>query len=73
MKGEYPVINPGLPGHWTGLKFKFSFRGVDFNVEITTGEVLISADADGNEKIKVNLCGNEIGLSPGKQGSINYK
>ncbi len=72
LKGDHPVLNPALPGHWTGLKFNFSFKRTHYQVAITPGEVKISAENPGKDKIKVHLCGKFTELSRGVPVSVKY-
>jgi trehalose/maltose hydrolase-like predicted phosphorylase len=66
LKGEFPILDPDLPAHWTGLQFKFSFKGIHYQVAIKDGEVKISAQNAGKEKIKVHLCGKPAVLQSGR-------
>jgi trehalose/maltose hydrolase-like predicted phosphorylase len=69
LKGEWPSVDPALPSHWTGLRFRFTFRGVHYQVVIDGKEVKISQREGGKEKIKVHLCGKEEWLGPGDEAT----
>ncbi len=71
LKGDYPVIDPVLPAHWTGLKFSFAFKGTHYQVAISEKEVKIFAENAGKEKILVNLCGAKTELLQGEWFSMN--
>jgi len=66
LKGDYPVIDPHLPDHWTGLNFSFSFKGTHYQLAINENEVKIFAENAGKEKIIVNLCGTKTELPQGE-------
>lgn len=71
LKGEYPIINPVLPAHWTKLEFAFSFKGSHFRVIINKENIMISASNDGKEKILINLCGDQTLLTQGEWHTKN--
>jgi beta-phosphoglucomutase family hydrolase len=73
LRGDVPVLNPVLPGHWKGLDFRFAFQGKTFLISINGPQIKISGKNMGKEKIKVHLCGKETELSEGKEVSMKFK
>ncbi len=71
LQGTIPVLNPCLPALWTGLDFRFTFRGTKFKVHVSKKLVKISGKNEGKEKIKIHLCGKEIELSQDEPVSIS--
>ncbi len=60
LSGDVPSLNPVLPLHWKGLKFRFTFRAHEFIVNVDQKEIQIQAKTLDREKIKVHLCGKEF-------------
>ncbi|MCK4880278.1 MAG: beta-phosphoglucomutase family hydrolase [Bacteroidales bacterium] len=73
LRGDVPVLDPKLPGHWKGLDFRFTYRGKTFLVSITSQQVKISGENMGKDQIKFHLCGEEAELSDGKAASMTLK
>ncbi len=66
LDGEFPILNPALPAHWTGMAFSFDFRGVLIHIELKGRDLSVKAEADENEDIKIQICGKEVMLKGGK-------
>lgn len=73
LRGEIPSVAPGLPGHWNGLDFGFTFRGTRYFVSITGQQVKISCKSMGKDKIKFNICGKENEISSDRAVSVPLK
>ena len=73
LRGEVPSLTPGLPGHWKGLDFGFSFRGTRYFVSITGLQVKISCKSMGKNRIKFNICGKEYEMSGDRAVSVTFK
>ena len=73
LRGEVPVLHPDLPGHWKGLEFGFSFRGVRYFVSITGRQVKILCKSAGKNKIKFNICGKEYEIAGDRAVSVTLK
>jgi beta-phosphoglucomutase family hydrolase len=72
LRGDQVRINPGLPKHWRSIRFRFDFKGVEYRVEVTQTEILISFNAKNIESLKVEIAGNQVTLREGKQLNIKY-
>ncbi len=70
LRGSIPALDPSLPKHWKGLKFRFMFRGTHFQVSISESGIKISGKNEGKEKIKIHLYGQEIELSQDEPVSV---
>ena len=46
LQGNILEITPHLPEHWVEMKFKCSFKGVDFQLELSKHSVTILADSN---------------------------
>ena len=73
LQGDQPALKPDLPEHWKALLYNFSFRNTDYHVSISEKEVKLSGIGHGGEKIKVNICGDDLELEPGQEKSIHMK
>jgi trehalose/maltose hydrolase-like predicted phosphorylase len=67
LHGEVPALDPKLPGHWKGLDFRFTFRGMTMFVSISGQQIKISGENMGNEQIKFHLYGKELMLTDGQE------
>lgn len=67
LHGEVPALDPKLPGHWKGLDFRFTFRGMTIFVSISGQQIKISGENMGNEQIKFHLYGKELMLTDGQE------
>ncbi|MCD4769096.1 MAG: beta-phosphoglucomutase family hydrolase [Bacteroidales bacterium] len=73
LSGEIPGICPALPDHWTGLSFRFRFRGIDYIVKIDRDSIKIKVLISADEKIKLHICGNEFEISGDTEFEYNLK
>jgi trehalose/maltose hydrolase-like predicted phosphorylase len=63
LHGDFPGFSPQLPKHWRKLSFEFTFRGVEYECEITPESVRI--EADNEELCQVSVNGHDYDLEPG--------
>jgi len=67
LRGKVPALNPKLPGHWKGLEFRFTFRGMTIFATISGEQIKISGQNMGREQIKFHLYGKELMLTDGQE------
>ncbi len=73
LSGDIPLLNPKLPGHWKGLDFQFTYRGISYLVSISDQQIKISGENMGKDEIKFHLCGEEHTLAAGKLATATMK
>jgi len=71
LSGENPQISPALPEYWKSLKFKFSFRGKRYQLNISATKIELMLTGPEKLKIKVHICGNEYEVETGKLLEVN--
>jgi trehalose/maltose hydrolase-like predicted phosphorylase len=62
LHGEVPEFRPRLPKHWRKISFEFTFRGVEYECEITPEAIRI--EADNEETCFVRVDGDDYALEP---------
>ena len=62
LRGETVRINPDLPAHWKSVRFKFTFKRVNYLCEVTREGVKLLSDSD----VMVEVNGQTIKLLPGE-------
>jgi beta-phosphoglucomutase family hydrolase len=70
---EQPALCPALPEGWHTMAFKFSFRGIRYDVEMTRDAIKIVPVHRDKTKIKLHICGEEIDSESGDSIVINLK
>jgi len=63
LHGSHPCLNPCLPKHWRSISFEFTFRGIEYECEVSHETVRISASNEETIKIRVN--NHTCDLDPG--------
>jgi len=46
LRGEILKVNPNLPNHWDNMKFSLTFKGTNYDFEISQKEISIVTDND---------------------------
>jgi len=64
-RGDRFLIQPRLPKAWTRLAFNLKWRGADFAVDITPGNVTVRNSAAAAAALPLRLCGRDCVLNPG--------
>ncbi|MCF8226131.1 MAG: beta-phosphoglucomutase family hydrolase [Bacteroidales bacterium] len=72
VSGEIPALDPDLPGHWTGMEFKFGFRNDRISVKIHQSEIRIKATETEKNKIKLHICGREVEVEKEKEIKVKF-
>jgi len=72
LSEAHPTLCPQLPDHWTGLEFRFEFRGHVYRVSIDKKSIKITAEQNAKNKIKIHICGRDYDLTGSESISINH-
>ncbi|HUA38136.1 MAG TPA: glycosyl hydrolase family 65 protein [Candidatus Sulfopaludibacter sp.] len=70
---ECVVINPRLYKKWKSLQFNMFYKGDEFRVKITPGEVTIVAKAHNRCSRTFVVSGESLGCAPGKRLVVKYR
>ncbi|MBP6978382.1 MAG: beta-phosphoglucomutase family hydrolase [Bacteroidales bacterium] len=70
LKGDHVRIEPHLPGHWRVLAYSFTFRGVDYQCEVTHQTIQIKAQLSENQQVRVTLSDKDFTLTD--SSSLEY-
>ena len=70
LKSNIVKFNPKLPKHWRGIKFRFSFKGVDYFIELSKTEISILAESETVNEIEIEIQRNSQKLKTGKKESF---
>jgi nigerose phosphorylase len=70
--GDVLKINPSLPPRWSFIDYRVSFRGQDYRVEATHGEVKITAAPDNNTAPRLEVAGKPLQIAAGKSETVRW-
>ncbi len=65
LHGEVPEISPCLPAHWKYISFSFTFRGEEYECEVSRDNVRIKAESQKGEPLPVIVMGTKHQIIPG--------
>ena len=65
IHGEFPCFDPALPAHWRKISFSFTFRGNEYECEITPENIRIKVESEKDDLLKVCVKGQIFNLNPG--------
>ncbi|HNS16647.1 MAG TPA: beta-phosphoglucomutase family hydrolase [Bacteroidales bacterium] len=63
LKGDYVRIEPHLPAHWREVAYSFTFRGIDYECEVTHQTIKIKADLKDRSDVRIFLRDRELILA----------
>ncbi len=63
LKGGHIRIDPHLPRHWREIAFSFTFRGIDYDCQVTDQRIRIRAHIKDNQPVTVTLFDKDFTLS----------
>jgi len=70
--GDVLKIKPSLPPKWTSIGYRVSFRGEDYRVEATHGEVTITASPDNKTAARLEVAGQPLQLAAGTSETVRW-
>jgi trehalose/maltose hydrolase-like predicted phosphorylase len=73
LKGEQVRIDPHMPAHWRAIAFSFTFRGIDYQCEVTHKTIKIKADIKDNSDVQVFLWDKAFILRDSKWIDVDYE
>jgi len=70
--GDMLKINPSLPPRWSSIDYRVSFRGQDYRVEATHGEVKITASRDNTTAPRLEVAGKPLQIAAGGSETVRW-
>jgi trehalose/maltose hydrolase-like predicted phosphorylase len=70
--GDVLKIRPSLPPRWSSIDYRVSFRGQDYRVEATHGEVRITASPDNKTTSRLEVVGKPLQIAAGKSETVRW-
>jgi kojibiose phosphorylase len=64
-------LRPHLPEEWSRVSFPLVWHGRRMRVDISHGEIALSADEENDEAVPLRLFGQELSLEPGAGGRFS--
>ncbi len=68
IRKERVTFEPNMPAAWDGIRFQMTIRGIDFSVEVTKEEVIVTVNKDTTIDVK----GKTITLVANETQKISY-
>lgn len=68
IRKERVTFEPNMPAAWDGIRFQMSIRGIDFSVEVTKEEVVVTV----NQDTTIDVKGKTITLVANETQKISY-
>lgn len=68
IRKERVTFEPNMPAAWDGIRFQMTIRGIDFSVEVTKEEVIVTVNKD----TTIDLKGKTITLVANETQKISY-
>lgn len=68
IRKERVTFEPNMPAAWDGIRFQMSIRGIDFSVEVTKEEVIITV----NQDTTIDVQGKTVTLVANETQKISY-
>ncbi len=72
FKKEILEINPSLPKNWNSLIFSFTYKNINYTVEITQSQVKIKVKSEQTDKVEVVFSGKKITLPANREFVFHY-
>jgi beta-phosphoglucomutase family hydrolase len=66
LHGNYPRLNPDLPGHWRKISFSFNFRGDDYECEVAHDTIRIKVDSENPDSLKIGIREQDFEIEAGE-------
>jgi nigerose phosphorylase len=70
--GDVLKIKPSLPPRWSSIDYRVSFRGQDYRVEATHGQVKITASPDNTTSSRLEVAGKPLQIAPGRSETVRW-
>jgi nigerose phosphorylase len=70
--GDVLKIKPSLPPRWSSIDYRVSFRGQDYRIEATHGEVKITASPDNTTASRLEVAGKPLQIAAGKSETVRW-
>ena len=70
--GDVLKIKPSLPPRWSSIDYRVSFRGQDYRVEATHGEVKITASPDNKAAARLEVAGKLLQIAAGTSETVRW-
>jgi trehalose/maltose hydrolase-like predicted phosphorylase len=70
--GDVLKIKPSLPPAWSSIGYRVSFRGEDYRVEATHGEVKITASPDNKTASRLEVAGEPLQIAAGMSETVRW-
>jgi trehalose/maltose hydrolase-like predicted phosphorylase len=70
--GDVLKIKPSLPPRWTSIGYRVSFRGQDYRVEATHGEVKITASPANQTASRLEVAGKPMQIAAGASETVRW-
>jgi nigerose phosphorylase len=70
--GDVLKIRPSLPARWTSLGYRVRFRGEDYRVDATHGEVTITASPDNKTAARLEVAGKPLQIAAGQSETVRW-
>lgn len=68
IRKERVTFEPNMPAAWDGIRFQMTIRGIDFSVEVTKEEVIVTV----NQDTTIDVKGKTITLVANETQKISY-
>lgn len=68
IRKERVTFEPNMPAAWDGIRFQMTIRGIDFSVEVTKEEVVVTV----NQDTTIDVQGKTITLVANETQKISY-
>lgn len=68
IRKERVTFEPNMPAAWDGIRFQMTIRGIDFSVEVTKEEVVVTV----NQDTTIDVKGKTITLVANETQKISY-
>lgn len=70
--GDVLRIKPSLPPRWSSIAYRVSFRGQDYRIEATHGDVKITAAPDNKTASRLEVAGQSLQIAPGESETVRW-
>ena len=70
--GDVLKIKPSLPPRWSSIGYRVSFRGQDYRVEASHGEVTITASPDNTTAARLEVAGKPLQIAAGTSETVRW-
>lgn len=71
--GDVLKIKPSLPPSWSSIDYRVRFRGQDYRVEATHGEVKITASPDNTITPRLEVAGKPLQIAAGASETVRIR